>query len=119
MNETYCIQLDKIVWIAIIIVPVILFSWIRNLDHLSSLSALANISILFGIGVILYDEMYRFLAGNQSRSAAVLTQQLNWHGDLVHTALFFGNALFSYEAIGVVSTSLNRLSIFVCVRFCH
>lgn len=101
VNETYCVDYDKRLWILIVLLPVIFLSWIRNLDHLSALSMLANICILAGLCVIIYDEIDRFTTG---RAEAVKPHPvLHPFGQAEKLALFFGNALFSYEAIGVVS----------------
>uniref|UniRef100_A0A1X7UTD8 Uncharacterized protein n=2 Tax=Amphimedon queenslandica TaxID=400682 RepID=A0A1X7UTD8_AMPQE len=104
VQETYCIHYDKRIWILIILIPVILLSWIRNLDHLSSLSMLANLCILFGLAVIIYDEISQLVNG---RAEVVQPHpQLDSFGTAEKLALFFGNALFSYEAIGVQSCTL-------------
>ena len=101
MSQTYCIDWSIKAWIAIIILPIILFSWIRNLDNLAPLSTLANICILVGLAVILYDEIYR-LVTNGSSAAAVETGTVDSYGTIQPLALFFGTAIFSFEGIGVV-----------------
>ena len=78
------------------------------MDHLSSLSMLANLCILFGLSIIIYDEISRFVDG---RAEAVKPHpHLDSFGTAEKLALFFGNALFSYEAIGVVSAFIRLLS---------
>ena len=104
MNTAFCIDLDTKIWIATAILPVILFSWIKNLDHLAPLSALANICILLGLCIIFYDEIFRFVT-HGSTKAAVRTSTLKPYGSVLPIALFFGNAIFSFEAIGAVRTS--------------
>lgn len=105
MSTTFCIDFDTKIWIATAILPVIIFSWIKNLDHLAPLSALANICILLGLCVIFYDEIFHLFT-NGSTKAAVRTSKLRPYGSsVIKTALFFGNAIFSFEAIGAVRNS--------------
>lgn len=104
MSTTFCIDLDTKIWIATAILPIILFSWIKNLDHLAPLSALANICILLGLCVIFYDEIFHVFT-HGSTKAAVRTSTLKPYGTVIKTALFFGNAIFSFEAIGAVRNS--------------
>lgn len=87
-------------WIAILLPLVTVFCWIRNLDTLVPFSAIANLCIFFGVGVILYYVFYLFVEEeakvfNKSEVVAIKTSG---------TALpfFFGNALYSYEGIGMV-----------------
>ena len=93
------LNLSTQIWILILIPLVTVFCWIRNLDSLAPLAAVANICIIFGLSVILYDCFY--LVGK--RKAAV-----NTHGVdpfiLGGTAIpvFFGNAVYAFEGIGVV-----------------
>ena len=99
MSQTYCIDWSIKAWIAIIILPIILFSWIRNLDNLAPLSTLANICILVGLAVILYDEIYRLVTNG---SSAVPVASGTVKNIVLSLALFFGNAIFAFEGIGVV-----------------
>jgi proton-coupled amino acid transporter len=119
MNEVYCVNLDHRAWMAIATVPLVFFSWIKNLDHLASLSALANICIICGLAIIIYDEIYLFATGsaavmsqhlNLTDTSAATSHQLNLIGTPQGTALFFGNALFSYEAIGIVLPLENKMT---------
>ena len=78
---------------------VVVFCWIRNLDSLAPLAMVANICIIFGLSVILYDCFY--LVGE--RKAAVNTFGVD-AVILGGTAIpvFFGNAVYAFEGIGVV-----------------
>ena len=49
------------VWVAILLVPMIILSWIRNLDELASLSMVANLCILVALVVIFCDEINAFV----------------------------------------------------------
>ena len=59
--EALAVHLGKHAWIAIVITPVVLFCWIRNLESLSPFSLVANLCIFFSLGVIFYEEIYSFL----------------------------------------------------------
>ena len=66
---------------------------------------LANLCILFGLTI--YDEISRFVDG---RAEIVKPHpQLDSFGTAEKLALFFGNSLFLYEAIGVVSAFIRLL----------
>ena len=99
MSQTYSIEWSIKAWIAIIILPIILFSWIRNLDNLAPLSTLANMCLIVGLAVILYDEIYRLVT---SGSSAVPVASGKVKNIVLSLALFFGNAIFAFEGIGVV-----------------
>lgn len=83
---------------------VTIFTWIRNLDTLAPLSFVGNIGLVFGLGSILYyvttkmAEKTAAIFGNEIEPAVLSMSGL---------PLFFGNALFTYEAIGMVPTELN------------
>ena len=64
--QVFCEALDvflgRQIWIAILILPVVVFSsWIRHLDDLAPFSLVANLCIFFCLAVILYEEIYSFL----------------------------------------------------------
>ena len=96
------LHLNTQVWIAILIPLVVVFCWIRNLDSLAPLATVANICIIFGLSVILYDCFY--LVGE--RKAAVNTFGVD-AVILGGTAIpvFFGNAVYAFEGIGVVKNT--------------
>ncbi len=104
MEVTYCIHWSHNVWTAIMIIPITTFSWIRNLDNLAPLSLIANVGIFFGIFVIVCDEIYKLTTSGPD-SAAVLQTDSNLvpYGTFISTCVFFGNAMYSFEGIGVVS----------------
>lgn len=93
-------ELDERIWIAILLPLVIVFCWIRNLDTLFPFSTVANLCIFFGLGVILYYVFYLFV----DKEAKVFDESKVVAVKVSGTALpfFFGNALYSYEGIGMV-----------------
>ena len=69
MEEAFCVFLKKEVWIAVMILPLVIFNWIRNLNNLASLSMLANFCILFGLVVIFVDVIHLFVIFGVKESA--------------------------------------------------
>ena len=91
--------------------PVIVFCWIQNLDHLSSLSVVANISLLVGIVVIVSEEVHQTVIHNAVfLRNTTITDSLSPAQFDLGLALFFGSVAFTYEAIGIVSI--------VCLSVC-
>jgi len=93
-------ELDSRIWILILLPLVVVFSWIRNFDALVPLATVANICILFGLGAILYD-IFHLMA---EKKAAVYEASGVRMAEVAGTALplFFGNAIYAFEGIGVV-----------------
>lgn len=90
----------------------ILLSWIRNLNHLSPLNILANISILIGLIIILYDAVYRF----RTQEAAVIVGGLDNIGNVFTTSLFFGSSIFAFEAIGIVRINSMIINMYILLH---
>ena len=59
--DAFGIHIDRHGWIAILILPMVVLSWIRNLDELASLSMVANICIGCALLIILYEEINSFM----------------------------------------------------------
>ena len=106
-DQAYCLDHVPIkAWIAIIILPILVFSWIRNLDNLAPLSILANFSIFIGLIFIFYDEFYHLTTSDEKYKAPFRAGEvIKPFGTLLGTSLFFGNVVYSFEGIGVVSLS--------------
>ena len=103
MEEAFCISLKKEAWIAVMIVPLVVFNWIRNLDNLASLSMLANVCILFGLAVIFSDVIYHFVIdGDKEAAIKKSDHDVKPFGSALPLALFFGNVVYAYEGIGLV-----------------
>lgn len=89
------VTLDLEIYMVIILLPLILVNYIRNLKFLAPGSTLANIIMFTGFGIILY-YIFREPLSFENRSPV---------GDLKNFPLFFGTVLFALESIGVVSCS--------------
>ena len=100
MFDACGVEFDARVWIAILVPLVAIFCWIRNLDSLAPLATVANLCILFGLGVILFDVIHLM----DERKAAVFEYPGVKNAIVSSTALavFFGNAIYAFEGIGVV-----------------
>lgn len=120
LDQAYCLNVSKEAWIAAVILPVMIFCWIRNLDNLAPLSIIANVAIFVGLVFIFYDEFFRLTTSddeykapfrlhdipfnNSGDSDSSSMTQLHSFGSIIGTSLFFGNVVYSFEGIGVVST---------------
>lgn len=89
---------------------VTVFTWIRNLDTLAPLSFVGNVGLVFGLGSILYYTINKLVEKN-----AAVFHHTEIHSTILSMTglpIFFGNALFTYEAIGMVyythACKLNR-----------
>ena len=83
---------DVRIIMAIILLPLILINWVRNLKYLAPFSIIANILTLVSFGMIWY---YIF-------REPVSFDDRNPVGELFNFPLYFGTVLFALEAIGVV-----------------
>ena len=117
MFDACGVEFDTRVWIAILIPLVTVFCWIRNFDSLAPLATVANLCILFGLGVILYD-VIRLM---DERKAAIFEHPEINKVVVTSTALavFFGNAIYAFEGIGVVRIMYCVYDDVFCSRFCH
>lgn len=59
--QAFEISLGKHAWVAILVIPVVVYCWIRNLEELALFSLIANLCILFSLVVIFYEEIYSFM----------------------------------------------------------
>ncbi|XP_012531464.2 proton-coupled amino acid transporter-like protein CG1139 [Monomorium pharaonis] len=93
------VKLDLNEYIAILLLPLILVNYIRNLKFLAPFSTLANIILFAGFGIILY---YIF------REPLTFEHRVTF-GNVTNFPLFFGTVLFALEAIGVIMPLENEM----------
>lgn len=91
--------LDVRVYMILLLLPLILINWVRNLKYLAPFTTLANILTFIGFGITLY---YIF-----TDIPSIKTRDLV--GELRHIPLFFGTVLFALEAIGVILPLENNM----------
>jgi Transmembrane amino acid transporter protein. len=90
--DYYNLQLDVHVHMAILLLPILLSCWIRDLKYLVPLSLFANFAMTVGIGVTLYYVTQELPAPSTREYIAPWSR----------LPLFFGTAIYAFEGIGLV-----------------
>ncbi|XP_058449866.1 proton-coupled amino acid transporter-like protein CG1139 [Malaya genurostris] len=90
---------DVRLFMLIILLPLILINWVRNLKFLAPFSTLANLITLVSFAIILY-YIFREPVSFEGREAV---------GNILEFPLFFGTVLFALEAIGVILPLENEM----------
>uniref|UniRef100_A0A182MCC9 Amino acid transporter transmembrane domain-containing protein n=1 Tax=Anopheles culicifacies TaxID=139723 RepID=A0A182MCC9_9DIPT len=90
---------DVRLYMLIILLPLILINWVRNLKFLAPFSTIANFVTLVSFGIILY-YIFREPISFEDRDKV---------GTMSGFALFFGTVLFALEAIGVILPLENEM----------
>lgn len=93
MADQYWEPLDVKTHMLILLLPLILINYVRNLKLLAPFSTLANIITFVGLAMILV-YMFKDLPPVSEREM---------FGTLRNFSLYFGTTLFALEAVGVVS----------------
>lgn len=83
----------------VILLPLILINWVRNLKYLAPFSTIANLITMVSFGIILY---YIFREPISLDGLEAVGEVRNW-------PLFFGTVLFALEAIGVILPLENEM----------
>lgn len=92
MADEYFPVLNVRLYMCILLLPLILINWVRNLKYLAPFSSIANAVTLVSFGIIAY-YLFSDIKSLEDRAAVA-----NFKG----MPLFFGTVLFAMEAIGVV-----------------
>lgn len=79
---------------AVVLIPILLSTWIRNLKYLVPLSSVANFLVLAGYIATMYIMSHDVPSISERRYVA------DWH----EIPLFFGTVIYSFEGITLVST---------------
>ncbi|XP_037034964.1 proton-coupled amino acid transporter-like protein CG1139 [Bradysia coprophila] len=92
-------ETDVRLFMLIILLPLILINWVRNLKYLAPFSTIANVITMVSFGIICY---YMF-------NEPITFEGREPVGELKHFPLFFGTVLFALEAIGVILPLENEM----------
>lgn len=93
------VKMDLEAYMGIILLPLILVNYIRNLKFLAPFSTVANVIMFTGFAIILYF-LFREPISFENRVA---------FGKVTNFPLFFGTVLFALEAIGVIMPLENEM----------
>lgn len=92
-------NIDVRLCMIIILLPLILINWVRNLKYLAPFSTLANAITMVSFGIICY-YIFREPLSTEGKDA---------FGKPENFPLFFGTVLFALEAIGVILPLENEM----------
>ncbi|XP_053971891.1 proton-coupled amino acid transporter 2-like isoform X3 [Hylaeus volcanicus] len=97
--DVYGIDMDVHQHMAVILIPIMLSTWIRNLKYLVPVSSLANFLVIAGYVATMYIMCHDLPPIHERRYIA------SWH-DL---PLFFGTVIYSFEGITLVLPLKNEM----------
>ncbi|XP_030371837.1 proton-coupled amino acid transporter-like protein CG1139 [Scaptodrosophila lebanonensis] len=99
VDAVYETNVDVRLCMIIILLPLILINWVRNLKYLAPFSTLANAITMVSFGIICY-YIFREPLDTDGKEALGRPQDF---------PLFFGTVLFALEAIGVILPLENEM----------
>ncbi|XP_026297521.1 proton-coupled amino acid transporter 1 isoform X2 [Apis mellifera] len=97
--DVYGIEMDVHQHMAVILIPIMLSTWIRNLKYLVPVSSMANFLVIAGYVATMYMMCNDLPSIHERRYIA------DWH-DL---PLFFGTVIYSFEGITLVLPLKNEM----------
>ncbi|KAF3424300.1 hypothetical protein E2986_06649 [Frieseomelitta varia] len=97
--DVYGIEMDVHQHMAVILIPIMLSTWIRNLKYLVPISSLANFLVIAGYVATMYIMSYDLPPIHERRYIA------DWH----ELPLFFGTVIYSFEGITLVLPLKNEM----------
>ncbi|XP_046587245.1 proton-coupled amino acid transporter-like protein CG1139 isoform X1 [Neodiprion lecontei] len=97
--EGHVMEIDTRWYMLMLLLPLILINWVRNLKYLVPFSTVANGITFASFGIILY-YLFREPLDFEGRAPV---------GDVQNFPLFFGTVLFALEAIGVILPLENEM----------
>ncbi|XP_075230425.1 proton-coupled amino acid transporter-like protein acs isoform X2 [Lycorma delicatula] len=97
--DYYISDVDVRVYMVILLIPLILINWVRNLKYLAPFSSVANVFTVVSFAITAY-YVFSDLPPLSERSAVASFKGM---------PLFFGTVLFAMEAIGVVMPLENEM----------
>ncbi|XP_068974164.1 proton-coupled amino acid transporter-like protein CG1139 isoform X2 [Bombus flavifrons] len=97
--DVYGIEMDVHQHMAVILIPIMLSTWIRNLKYLVPISSLANFLVITGYVATMYIMCHDLPPIHERRYIA------DWH----ELPLFFGTVIYSFEGITLVLPLKNEM----------
>ncbi|KAL0279968.1 UNVERIFIED_CONTAM: hypothetical protein PYX00_001406 [Menopon gallinae] len=99
VTDYYIQPIDVRLYMLMLLLPLILINYIRNLKRLAPLSTLANVITFIGLGIVLY---YIF-------DDLPPIDTVEYVGTLKGYPLYVGTTLFALEAVGVIIALENNM----------
>ncbi|KAK3921177.1 Proton-coupled amino acid transporter-like protein [Frankliniella fusca] len=100
LDQHISVDIDEHYYMAIVFVPLLLLTWVRNLKHLAPVSLVANITMVAGVVITLYECAKDGLPPLSDRD--LVADWRKW-------PLFFGTVVYSFEAICIVMPLKNEM----------
>ncbi|XP_059059737.1 proton-coupled amino acid transporter-like protein CG1139 [Achroia grisella] len=97
--KQFGIEVHVIQVMAVVLLPLVLMNWVRDLKYLAPFSAMANAVTIVGFGIILY-YIFRDVPTLEGKAPVGVVSKF---------PLFFGTVLFALEAIGVILPLENEM----------
>lgn len=99
--DGYGLRMNVHLHMVVVLIPIILSTWIRNLKYLVPVSSIANFLVVAGYVLSVY-LMSQDLPSINART---------WVADWKSIPLFFGTVIYSFEGITLVSTAKRKFSV--------
>ncbi|XP_014487490.1 PREDICTED: proton-coupled amino acid transporter 2 isoform X1 [Dinoponera quadriceps] len=97
--DVHGIEMDVHQHMAVVLIPILLSTWIRNLKYLVPLSSVANFLVMAGYIATMYIMSHDVPSISERRYVA------DWH----ELPLFFGTVIYSFEGITLVLPLKNEM----------
>ncbi|XP_032691428.1 proton-coupled amino acid transporter 1 isoform X2 [Odontomachus brunneus] len=97
--DVHGIEMDVHQHMAVVLIPILLSTWIRNLKYLVPLSSVANFLVMAGYIATMYIMSHDVPSISERRYVA------DWH----EIPLFFGTVIYSFEGITLVLPLKNEM----------
>lgn len=95
----FWIDLDVQIYLGLLLIPMIVLNWVKNLKYLAPVSLFAAILTVTGLGITFFYMLQGLPRTSTVRAFAP------WH----QLPLFFGTAIYAFEGIGVVLPLENNM----------
>uniref|UniRef100_A0A224XBM7 Putative amino acid transporter n=1 Tax=Panstrongylus lignarius TaxID=156445 RepID=A0A224XBM7_9HEMI len=97
--EQYFAKIPRLWYFLVLLLPMILLNWLRNLKYLTPASLVAAILTITGLGITFFYILHGLPRTNTVKMFS------SWH----KLPLFFGTAMYAFEGIGVILPLENNM----------